>query len=218
MFGSVLPAALAAGSIVDVNFTLFWATLVLFGIFAFVMAKLAWNPLLEMIETREKGVRDSVEGAQRASAEAQALLAQHQELLREGGRQREEMIKRAMADAEQLKADLSNQARTEAEQILRKAKEQIDREKRLAVQELRGQVADLAIAVFHEFVSLSIQHLVNEIGVRMLDRWPQLAEASFDAQNRLWDLVAESSDDPARKTYADPRPPFGHIGLILRRD
>jgi len=81
-----------------------------------------------------------------------------------------------------------------------------------------AQVADLAIAVFHEFVSLSIQHLVNEIGVRMLDRWPQLAEASFDAQNRLWDLVAESSDDPARKTYADPRPPFGHIGLILRRD
>ena len=50
------------------------------------------------------------------------------------------------------------------------------------------QVADLAIAVFHEFVSLSIQHLVNEIGARMLDRWPQLAEVSFDAQNRLWDL------------------------------
>jgi len=156
MFGSVLPAALAAGSIVDVNFTLFWATLVLFGIFAFVMAKLAWNPLLEMIETREKGVRDSVEGAQRASAEAQALLAQHQELLREGGRQREEMIKRAMADAEQLKADLSNQARTEAEQILRKAKEQIDREKRLAVQELRGQVADLAIEAASRIVTSSL--------------------------------------------------------------
>ena len=50
------------------------------------------------------------------------------------------------------------------------------------------QVADLANAVFHEFVSLSIQHLVNEIGLRMLDRWPQLASASFDAQNRLWDV------------------------------
>ena len=80
------------------------------------------------------------------------------------------------------------------------------------------QVADLAAAVFHEFVSLSIQHLVNEIGRRMLERWPQLAEATFDAQNRLWDLVAESPDDPARKTYADPRPPYGHIGLVLRRD
>ena len=80
------------------------------------------------------------------------------------------------------------------------------------------QVADLANAVFHEFVSLSIQHLVNEIGTRMLDRWPQLAEVSFDAQNRLWDVGAESTEDPRVKTYADPRPPYGHIGLVLRRD
>jgi urate oxidase len=80
------------------------------------------------------------------------------------------------------------------------------------------QVADLAGVVFHEFVSLSIQHLVNEIGLRMLDRWPQLAEVSFDAQNRLWDVGTESADDPGVKTYADPRPPFGHIGLVLRRD
>ncbi|MBW3612815.1 MAG: urate oxidase [Chloroflexi bacterium] len=80
------------------------------------------------------------------------------------------------------------------------------------------QVADLAQAVFHEFVSLSIQHLVNEIGMRMLARWPQLAEVSFDAQNRLWDVGAESPDDEAVKTYADPRPPFGHIGLVLRRE
>jgi urate oxidase len=80
------------------------------------------------------------------------------------------------------------------------------------------QVADLANAVFHEFVSLSIQHLVNEIGTRMLDRWPQLAEVSFDAQNRLWDVGAESAEDPRVKTYADPRPPYGHIGLVLRRD
>jgi urate oxidase len=79
------------------------------------------------------------------------------------------------------------------------------------------QVADLADAVFHEFVSLSIQHLVNEIGLRMLDRWPQLASVSFDAQNRLWDVGAEA-DDGRTKTYADPRPPFGHIGLVLRRD
>jgi urate oxidase len=80
------------------------------------------------------------------------------------------------------------------------------------------QVADLANAVFHEFVSLSIQHLVNEIGTRMLDRWPQLEEVSFDAQNRLWDVGAEAADDTRVKTYADPRPPYGHIGLVLRRD
>jgi len=80
------------------------------------------------------------------------------------------------------------------------------------------QVADLAASVFHQFVSLSIQHLVNEIGTRMLERWPQLAEVSFEATNRLWDPGEQSDTDARVKTYADPRPPFGKIGLVLRRD
>ena len=156
MTAASLLGAIAAGGLTSFDSTLFWATLVLFALFAFVMAKLAWNPLLTMIEEREKGVRDSVEGAQRASAEAQALLAQHQELLREGGRQREEIVKRAIADAEQLRADLSAQARADADDILRKAKEQIEREKRLAIQELRGQVADLAVEAASRIVTSSL--------------------------------------------------------------
>jgi urate oxidase len=72
--------------------------------------------------------------------------------------------------------------------------------------------------VFHEFVSLSIQHLVNEMGERILARFPQLAEVSFDAQNRLWDLSSKSEADPRMKVYTDPRPPYGSIGLRLFRD
>lgn len=80
------------------------------------------------------------------------------------------------------------------------------------------QVADLAGSVFHEFVSLSIQHLVHEIGGRMLERWPQLVEVSFEAQNRTWDPGVASPDDQRVKTYADPRPPIGRIDLVMRRD
>ena len=156
MPGPLTVALLAKGGLIDPDPVLFWSTLFLFLLFALVMSKLAWKPLLAMIEEREKGVRDAVEGAQRANAEAQALLAQHQELLREGGRQREEIIKRAIGDAEQLKADLSAQARSEADQILKKAKEQIEREKRLAIQELRGQVADLAIEAASRIVTSSL--------------------------------------------------------------
>jgi urate oxidase / 2-oxo-4-hydroxy-4-carboxy-5-ureidoimidazoline decarboxylase len=58
---------------------------------------------------------------------------------------------------------------------------------------------------------------VHEIGLRMLDRWPQLAEVSFQATNRLWDGGAQSEGDDRVKTYADPRPPFGRIGLVMRR-
>ena len=81
-----------------------------------------------------------------------------------------------------------------------------------------AQVADVCAAVFHRFVSLSIQHLVNEIGAAMLERWPQLSEVSFEAQNRLWDLSVTSEEDERVKVYCDPRPPFGRIGLVLKRD
>ncbi|CAN5803261.1 hypothetical protein BH24CHL5_BH24CHL5_04320 [soil metagenome] len=80
------------------------------------------------------------------------------------------------------------------------------------------QVADVVAAVFDRFVSLSIQHLVNEIGKVMLERWPQLAEVSFEAQNRLWDLSVTSEQDERLKVYCDPRPPYGRIGLVMRRD
>jgi urate oxidase / 2-oxo-4-hydroxy-4-carboxy-5-ureidoimidazoline decarboxylase len=80
------------------------------------------------------------------------------------------------------------------------------------------QVADLVGAVFHRFVSLSIQHLLNEMGTTILARWPQLGEVSFEAQNRLWDTAVVSDEDERLRVYCDPRPPYGKIGLVLRRD
>lgn len=80
------------------------------------------------------------------------------------------------------------------------------------------QVRDLVQTVFHEFVSESIQHLVHEIGQRLLARFPQLAEISFDAQNRTRDPVAESKEDPKLKVYSDPFPAYGMIKLTLTRE
>jgi urate oxidase len=79
------------------------------------------------------------------------------------------------------------------------------------------QMRDLCQVTFHHFVSQSIQHLVHEMGQRVLRRFPQLAEVSFEAQNRLWDTAAVSDDGPRVKVYCDPRPPYGRIGLTLTR-
>lgn len=80
------------------------------------------------------------------------------------------------------------------------------------------QIRDLVSTVFHEFVSESIQHLVHEMGVRALERFPQLAEISFAAQNRTRDPYAESVEDPKIKVYSDPFPAYGEITLIMRRE
>ena len=171
---SLVPAALAAGGFTDLEFGLTLWTVVLFASFAFVLTKLGWKPLLAMIEEREKSIHDAVGSAQKANEEAQRLLAQHQELIREAGRQREEIMKRALADAETVKADLVGQARAEADRMVQKAKEQIEREKKLAIQELRSSVADLAVEAAAKIVQSSLtpeaqKKLVHEF----IDSLPQ---------------------------------------------
>jgi len=156
MLSLFLAAEGGGGGLTDVNQTLFFATLVLFALFAFVLGKFAWGPLLSAIDGREKSVREGVEGALQANAEAQALLAQHKEMLRQAGREREEMVARAKLDAEAFKNDLMTKARTEADQIVERAKAQIEREKGQAIQELRAQVADIAVEAAGKIVKSSL--------------------------------------------------------------
>jgi urate oxidase len=79
------------------------------------------------------------------------------------------------------------------------------------------QIRDLAQTVFHEFVSESIQHLAHEMGMRILARFPQLSEVSFEAHNRTPDPVATSATDPRVKVYSAPFPAYGLIRLIMHR-
>jgi urate oxidase len=79
------------------------------------------------------------------------------------------------------------------------------------------QVYDVVANVFQDFVSMSIQHLLHEMGLRLLERFPQMSEVWFRAQNRLWDTAAEEDGNRA-KVFMDPRPPYGHIKIAMKRD
>jgi F-type H+-transporting ATPase subunit b len=147
---------LGAGGLTDVEWGLFLWTFVLFGLFAWVLQRFGWGPLLSLVEERERSIRDAVEGADRANAEAQSLLEKHREMLREAGREREEIIKKALQEAEQVRAELTGKARAEAEQLVQRARSQIEREASQAVLELRAQVADIAIEAASKIVTSSL--------------------------------------------------------------
>jgi F-type H+-transporting ATPase subunit b len=168
LLGAAPPGG--GGGLADINLGLTIWTAVLFLLFAAVLTKLGWRPLLNMIEERERSIQQSVQSAEQARSEAQALLAQHKDLLREAGRQREEIVKAAMADAERLRAELSAQARAESEALLQRAREQIQREKQLALHEIRGRVADLAVEAAGKIVASS---LTPEAQRRLVDEFIQ---------------------------------------------
>jgi F-type H+-transporting ATPase subunit b len=153
------PLALAAaggGGLLSVDATLLWATLVVFALFAWILGKFAWGPLLKIVDEREKTIREQVDSAQLAAAEAKDLLAQHREMLKGAGREREEILQKAIKEADQVRADLAGKARAEAEQALARAKEQIGREKEQAIADLRAQVADIAVEAASRIVKSSL--------------------------------------------------------------
>jgi urate oxidase/2-oxo-4-hydroxy-4-carboxy-5-ureidoimidazoline decarboxylase len=76
------------------------------------------------------------------------------------------------------------------------------------------EVHDLIAETFDAFVSESIQHLVHEIGTRVLARWEQLAQVTFTAENHTRDPVDEHG---GTKVFTDPFPAQGLITLTLDR-
>ena len=78
-------------------------------------------------------------------------------------------------------------------------------------------VRDSVAETFAAFDSASIQELVHEMGLRLLDRFEVLAEVSFVGENRLWDTAQVYGPDERVRVYTDPRPPYGRIELTLGR-
>ena len=76
-------------------------------------------------------------------------------------------------------------------------------------------VRDEIERIFHEFNSRSIQHLVHEMGTRLLAAHSQLREIEFIAENRTPDHVRDGNGGV--KVFAEPRATFGKIGLVIRR-
>lgn len=68
------------------------------------------------------------------------------------------------------------------------------------------QVRDIAQVVFHEVDSNSIQDLIYQIGLRVLERYPQLKSVSFEANNRTWIEVREDLEGDAKVLREPPRP------------
>jgi F-type H+-transporting ATPase subunit b len=142
------------------------ATIVVFVLFAVVLARFAWKPLLTVVDEREKAIREQVDSAERAAAEGRELLAKHQELVRNAGREREEILARATREAEVLHGELAAKARADAEAVVARAREQMQREKDQAIAELRGQVADLAVEAASRIVRSSLS---AEVQRRLVD-------------------------------------------------
>ena len=118
MLSNLTALPLLAGGLTDIDLMLTVFTLILFTLFVIVLSKFAWGPLLSAIDEREKSIRGAIEDSRKQNAEAAALLAQHKDLVRQIGAEREEIIKKATKEAEEFRADLMTKAKSDGEDLV----------------------------------------------------------------------------------------------------
>jgi F-type H+-transporting ATPase subunit b len=116
-----------------------------FLVLLFLLQRFLYKPVMTMLDQRAATIRESVEAAERARQESARADQERLEALREARRQAEEIVTRAQQEADRIRSERLAQTQEEAQRIIARAQEEATAERQQAMQELRAQVADLAV-------------------------------------------------------------------------
>ncbi|MHB1450442.1 MAG: F0F1 ATP synthase subunit B [Coriobacteriia bacterium] len=144
------------------NTTEMWVNIVAFVVLFFVMAKVAFPPVTKMLDERANKIRESLEKAEEIRVEAERLLEEYKVRMAEARTEATQVIEQGRKVAESMKAEILAKAREEAEAEKAKAVAAIKAEKESAMAELRGEVADLSVAVAGKILGSSLTKADHE--------------------------------------------------------
>jgi F-type H+-transporting ATPase subunit b len=134
---------------------IFWE-IISFAILLFILAKYAFPPILHTLDERERKIRESIESAERRSAEVERRMAEYEAKMKASQKEAEEMIAQAKARAQQMKEDNERQLSADAERIKATAAREIEQERRKALDDVRRYVGELALQVAGKVLERSL--------------------------------------------------------------
>mgnify|MGYP000161204720 CR=1 FL=1 len=151
----------------NINLTLIGQTLTFF-VFVLFCAKFVWPALISVMEEREKKIADGLQAAERADKDLDLAQKKATEKLHEAKAQAALIVEQASKRAVQIVDEAKEQATVESERIIIAAKAEVEQESNRAKEELRGQVAALALAGAEKILGHTIDmkahnKLVNEL-------------------------------------------------------
>lgn len=129
----------------NINFTLFAQALAFAGLIWIIATKI-WGPLQAAIEERQKKIADGLAAADRSKRDLAQAEEKVAEVLREARAKANEIIAQAEARRSQIIDLAKEEAVVEAKRIRLQADAEIDAAATRAKEELRRQVAALAVA------------------------------------------------------------------------
>ena len=136
---------LAANPLIEVSTGLMIWTLICFGITFFVLRKYAFGPVQNLIDERRKRVREALDEADNARAEARRLLEEHKKLMAQARSQAEEILVEARQIAESQRVRMRDELEADRQRRLEETTKQIQSETARALEQIRAEVGELTV-------------------------------------------------------------------------
>lgn len=133
-----------------------WGILIFITVLLILWRK-AYPPITGALERRAKLIQESLEAAERAKAESEALLRQHEESLEKARAEARAIIEEGKSEALKVKEGIIEGARKESEEIAARALRDIELAKTNAVDELHRRAVDLSIEIASKVIRKSLR-------------------------------------------------------------
>lgn len=121
-----------------------WCNLLILFLF---LKKLLFKPLKNMIDSRQKEIDDMYADAEGSKAEAAELKSEYEAKLENANNESEEILKSAMRRAKLREEEILKEANEKAARTVERAYEQVELEKKRAINEVKNEVSEMAIGI-----------------------------------------------------------------------
>lgn len=151
----------------NLNATIIGQTIA-FAVFVWFCLKYVWPPVTAALADRQKKIADGLEAADRAQRDLSLAQNKAADDLREAKIKSAEIIDMANKRAGQIVDEAKEKAREEGQRLITGAKAEIEMEVQRAKEELRAQVAAIAIAGAEKILENTVDQAANEELVKKL--------------------------------------------------
>jgi F-type H+-transporting ATPase subunit b len=129
----------------NINLTLIGQA-ISFTIFVWFCMRFIWPPVINALEARKKRIADGLADADAAKTERERAEQEAQQTTGQAREEASRILAQAERRAGEIVAEARTTAKTEGERILTQAQEEIDKNTQQVREQLRGEVATLAVA------------------------------------------------------------------------
>jgi len=140
------------GGLFSVNPGLTIWTIIVFVFLLVILGRYAWGPILSAVDAREARIQASLDAAQQKSDEIETLVAEQRQHLNAARQEAQQIVAESRESGERVRKDIEEKARTEGQALLERARAEIDREKDAALESIRRESVEIALAAASRLV------------------------------------------------------------------